>query len=109
MLTGSSRGGIPDSAARRDEASRTASAASWITFMEPATWSRISHHMSPAPTLYRLENIPSALSKDQVATLLEVTRRDRRPEGLRDAPAHQDLWAANTVSCAGTRIASTGF
>lgn len=63
----------------------------------------------PAPTLYRLENIPSALSKDQVATLLEVTRRDRRPEGLRDAPAHQDLWAANTVSCAGTRIASTGF
>ena len=38
----------------------------------------------PAPTLYRFENIPSALSKDQVRTLLEVTRRDRRPAGLRD-------------------------
>jgi site-specific recombinase XerD len=37
-----------------------------------------------APTLYRLEDIPSALSKDHVARLLEVTRRDRRPAGLRD-------------------------
>lgn len=38
----------------------------------------------PAPTLYRFEGIPSTLSQDQVTTLLEVTRRDRRPAGLRD-------------------------
>lgn len=38
----------------------------------------------PAPSQYRLEDIPCALSHEQVQRLLEDTRRDRRPVGLRD-------------------------
>jgi hypothetical protein len=36
----------------------------------------------PSPSQYRLENIPSALSHEQVQQLLEVTRQDRKPIGL---------------------------
>lgn len=38
----------------------------------------------PSPSQYRFESIPSALSKEQVQRLLEMTQQDRRPEGLRD-------------------------
>jgi site-specific recombinase XerD len=38
----------------------------------------------PAPSRYRFEDIPCALSAQQVRTLLDVTRRDRGPDGLRD-------------------------
>lgn len=38
----------------------------------------------PAPSHYRFENIPAVLSRHQVQTLLEMTRRDRQPAGLRD-------------------------
>ena len=38
----------------------------------------------PAPSQYRFENIPCAFGSDQVRRLLEVSRRDRRPTGLRD-------------------------
>jgi site-specific recombinase XerD len=38
----------------------------------------------PSPSRYRLEEIPCALSYEQVQRLLDVTRRDRRPVGLRD-------------------------
>src|SRR5439155_15898140 len=37
----------------------------------------------PSPSQYRLEDIPRALSHEQVQRLLEVTSRDRRPVGLR--------------------------
>jgi integrase/recombinase XerD len=36
------------------------------------------------PVLYQFEEIPRAFSEEQVEKLLEVTRRDRRPAGLRD-------------------------
>jgi integrase len=37
-----------------------------------------------APRLYAYEGIPSVLSPDQIETVLEFTRRDRSPAGLRD-------------------------
>jgi len=37
-----------------------------------------------APLLYAYEGIPSALSADQIATILESARKDRSPMGLRD-------------------------
>lgn len=37
-----------------------------------------------APLLYAYEGIPSALSSDQVATVLEFAGKDRSPMGLRD-------------------------
>lgn len=37
-----------------------------------------------APMLYAYETIPSALSADQIATVLRTTRKDRSPKGLRD-------------------------
>ena len=38
----------------------------------------------PSPSRYRLEDIPCALSHEQAQRLLEVTRQDPRPIGLRD-------------------------
>jgi integrase/recombinase XerD len=38
----------------------------------------------PAPSQYRLEDIPCALSSEQVRRLLEVTHADQRPVGRRD-------------------------
>jgi integrase len=37
-----------------------------------------------APLLYAYEGIPSALSSDQISTVLEFVRKDRSPMGLRD-------------------------
>lgn len=37
-----------------------------------------------APTLYALESIPSALSRDQVDAVLQTSRNDQSPKGLRD-------------------------
>lgn len=37
-----------------------------------------------APLLYAYEGIPSALSQDQIAAVLEATSKDRSPLGLRD-------------------------
>jgi site-specific recombinase XerD len=37
-----------------------------------------------APTLYAYESIPSALSLDQIATILKSARKDESPVGLRD-------------------------
>jgi len=37
-----------------------------------------------APTLYAFESIPSALSPDQVEAVLQASRNDRTPKGLRD-------------------------
>jgi integrase/recombinase XerD len=37
-----------------------------------------------APLLYAYEGIPSALSLDQIAAVLESVRKDRTPAGLRD-------------------------
>lgn len=37
-----------------------------------------------APMLYAYESIPSALRLDQIAAVLEFTRKDRSPSGLRD-------------------------
>jgi integrase/recombinase XerD len=36
------------------------------------------------PTLYAYETIPSALSPDEIATVLKCTREDQSPKGLRD-------------------------
>lgn len=38
----------------------------------------------PSPCQYRFESIPSALSKEHVQRLLEMTRKDQRPAGRRD-------------------------
>ncbi|WP_128931724.1 site-specific integrase [Bradyrhizobium zhanjiangense] len=43
----------------------------------------LSQHVI-APLLYAYEGIPSALSSDQVSTVLEFVRKDRSPMGLRD-------------------------
>jgi site-specific recombinase XerD len=43
----------------------------------------LSQHVI-APLLYAYEGIPSALSADQISTVLEFVRRDRSPMGLRD-------------------------
>src|SRR5439155_20397423 len=43
----------------------------------------LARHVS-APSRYRFEDIPCALSSQQVRTLLDVTRRDKEPDGLRD-------------------------
>ena len=46
-----------------------------------------SRDLSPAvsvSTLYRFEEIPRALSEDQVQAVLRCTRKDRTPIGLRD-------------------------
>jgi len=40
--------------------------------------------VASGPVLYQFEEIPRAFSEEQVEKLLEVTRRDRRPTGLRD-------------------------
>ena len=48
---------------------------------------RTATDLSPqivAPTLYAYEAIPSALSSDQIAAVLEATQADRSPMGLRD-------------------------
>lgn len=37
-----------------------------------------------SPTLYAYEGIPSILEPDQIAAVLETTKRDRSPMGLRD-------------------------
>jgi integrase/recombinase XerD len=37
-----------------------------------------------APTLYQYESIPSILEADQIAAVLQCTRRDRSPKGRRD-------------------------
>jgi len=37
-----------------------------------------------APTLYAFESIPSALCPEEIGAVLEVTRQDRSPLGLRD-------------------------
>jgi integrase/recombinase XerD len=37
-----------------------------------------------APLLYAYETIPSALGSEQIAAVLEATRKDRSPTGLRD-------------------------
>ncbi len=43
----------------------------------------LSQHVI-APLLYAYEGIPSALSTDQISTVLEFARKDRSPIGLRD-------------------------
>ena len=43
----------------------------------------LSQHIV-APLLYAYEGIPSALSSDQISTVLEFVRKDRSPMGLRD-------------------------
>lgn len=43
----------------------------------------LSQHVI-APLLYAYEGIPSALSSDQISTVLEFVRKDRSPMGLRD-------------------------
>mgnify|MGYP005818133397 FL=1 len=43
----------------------------------------LSQHVI-APLLYAYEGIPSALSADQISTVLEFARKDRSPIGLRD-------------------------
>lgn len=43
----------------------------------------LSQHVI-APLLYAYEGIPSALSADQISTVLEFVRKDRSPMGLRD-------------------------
>jgi site-specific recombinase XerD len=43
----------------------------------------LSQHVI-APLLYAYEGIPSALSSDQISTVLEFVRQDRSPMGLRD-------------------------
>lgn len=48
---------------------------------------RIDVDLAPriiAPVLYAYENIPSALSPDQIETVLKSARKDRSPTGLRD-------------------------
>lgn len=48
---------------------------------------RILHDLAPEvpkPSLYAFETIPSALSPSDIVTVLEATRRDRTPKGLRD-------------------------
>jgi integrase/recombinase XerD len=48
---------------------------------------RTARNLAPhviAPLLYAYEGIPSALSADQVATVLEFVGKDRSPMGLRD-------------------------
>jgi integrase/recombinase XerD len=49
--------------------------------------SRIAVDLAPhvmAPLLYAYEGIPSALSPDQIAAVLESVQKDRSPMGLRD-------------------------
>ena len=36
------------------------------------------------PTLYKFDDIPRAFSEEQVKAMLEATRRDKTPSGLRD-------------------------
>jgi integrase/recombinase XerD len=43
----------------------------------------LSQHVI-APLLYAYEGIPSALSSDQISTVLDFVRKDRSPMGLRD-------------------------
>lgn len=43
----------------------------------------LSQHVI-APLLYAYEGVPSALSADQISTVLECVRKDRSPMGLRD-------------------------
>lgn len=48
---------------------------------------RIPTDLSPhviGPKLYAYEDVPSTLDKNQIATVLTVTGRDRSPRGLRD-------------------------
>jgi site-specific recombinase XerD len=44
-----------------------------------------------APVLYAYEGIPSALSSDQIATILKSVQKDRSPMGLRDCAILQLL------------------
>ncbi|WP_346658776.1 hypothetical protein [Bradyrhizobium sp. 143] len=56
----------------------------------------LSQHVI-APLLYAYEGIPSALSADQISTVLEFVRKDRSPMGLRDhaiPPASGGVWLA---------------
>lgn len=48
---------------------------------------RTTTDLSPhviGPLLYAYEGVPSALDRDQIAAVLETTKRDRSPMGLRD-------------------------
>lgn len=50
----------------------------------------LSQHVI-APLLYAYEGIPSALSSDQISTVLDFVRKDRSPMGLRDYAIFQLL------------------